>query len=273
MYVHDHTTVAAQIEVERLDDTAAVAVFQRTNLHAQCLLILLEGRYIASTTDGLLALYSRRQYVGVWLTTGVFLNTYCRHIEHGFIGVIIRQVFTRFQQGELVPSPLVPHQLEAGKTQHNRLFKASHKHPYESDGTEILNGTNARIKLIERHLELVPAHAIGNAVLELMGCHHYICNVWVGGSHVGCNGNAVLEIRFGFTQGIISVQIFRLRQVSCRSWVVFRRRLCGRGVALRVIEPLVALKHIKRKVIVIATTEVVIVIAGRVILNSLQYRI
>ncbi len=66
--------------------------------------------------------------------------------------------FSSLHEGEVVFSPLGPHQVEFGKPHYHRFTEVLHKHPDEPYRFEITYHTDLLLVFGHRDLELVPLH-------------------------------------------------------------------------------------------------------------------
>ena len=261
---HLHVLVAAQVEVGVFIDRLRLVLAQVLDHQAESLLIVLGQlglRGVGGSGD------AWRQYVGHGLAVGVLLDVDGTHLQHASLGS------GRRHEVLLVLPPLAAHQVERSESQHDRLLESCEEHAHEAYAGEVVDAAYLLLVLSQRHTILIPAHGDRVAVAQLGVVVAMVYDVAVvrllsavvSLQLVVADGYAVLVVALVLIEGIVLVDVLHVGSRLVRSVVRFRLLVAGRRVTLWVVDALVAVHDALLLGIIVRTTEVVVVIASRVL--------
>ena len=259
---HLHVLVLTEIERGLLIDGLRLSMLHVPHHHVQCLFVVLHKlwlRGVGGTAD------ARRQHVIDGNLIVVLFNVHGTH--HEFSRFRRRGVQTLF-----VNAPLSTHKVEASETQYDRLLETCHEHSHETHAREVVDGTHPPDVLREGDAELVPVDACGVAVAQFHTAGAHVgdetigrsCTVAVGIKNLWRDAHLVLEVALILVEGEVLVDIFHVGAALITGVIRLRLLVGVRGVPLGVVDALVAVEDALALVVEVGTTEVVVVVAGRV---------
>ena len=124
---------------------------------------------------------------------------------------------------------------------------------------------------MNRYAELIPCHMTYRSVSQLRLCLTLVNDKVLPHFQVfGTNGHMILIIPFVFIQGEILVDIFDIRKCLIGSVIALTPRVGIRRVALRIVDELITPYNVCLHLVVIRTAEIMIVIVGRVVHDTIE---
>ena len=267
MHKHLHVFVLAQVEVDIAIHGFRLAMLQFLHHHVQRLLVVLYQlwlRWVGYTTD------AWRQHVVHRCLVVVLLDVYSTHLQHTTLGPIT--------QALLVDTPLAAHQVERTKAQHDRFLESRQEHTHKAHAGKVADRAHLALIFSQRYTELIPVNAGGIAIAQFYTTGTHVGDETIGRSrtiaigieYLGRDVHLVLVVALILVQRVVLVDILHIRPALVAGIVRFGL-IFGLGrVALRIIDALIAIQNAGALGIEIRSTEVVIVVAGRVVAPRLH---
>ena len=272
MHKHLYVLVLAQVEVGGLIDSLRFVLAQVLHCEAESLLVILcQLRLIgiSGTVD------ARRQYVGHGGTLGILLHVDGAHLQLSGLCP------SRCLQTLLVLSPLATHQVERSESQHDILLEACEEHAHEANAGEIADAAFLLLRCRQRDAVLIPAHGLLLSIAQLHIVVAVIYNIGILAlvavvislDIVVADGNTVLIVALIFVEGEVLIDVLHVGACLVTGVVALGLVVGCRRVALRIVDALVALHDGAALIVVVTATEVVIVVACRVVAPSLKHAV
>ena len=198
MYEHFEAFVHPHIEIYAFEDGFFLAFAQSPYGHSEGLFVLLG----VEDPEGKFATDSFREYVIEGSAVAVLFDVDGIHVELGLgiagDGVIVGEIL-----GEA--APLVAHKFQAGKPEGSLPLEAVHVHADEADGAEVANTAYRYfVRAIEGYAEAVPNPSIG--CFKAVGDEGSSVDInFARVIGISAQGDFVLEVVFGFVEGIVAV--------------------------------------------------------------------
>ena len=151
------------------------------------------------------------------------------------------------------------------------------EHTHETDAGEVIDAAHLPLILHHRDAELIPVHTRGVAVTELHTAGAHVGDeaigwrgaITIGIKHFGRDTHLVLVVALILVEGIVEVDVLYIGATLITSVVGFRL-LVGIGrVSLGVVDALITVEDALLLLVEVTSTEVVVVVAGRVVLPCL----
>ena len=268
---HLQALVLTQVEVGVLVDALRLTLSQVAHRQTEGLLVVLDElrlRGVSGTVD------ARRQGIGHGLAVGILLDVDGTHHHRSRLGTGSRL------QTLLVLAPFAAHQVERAEAQHDRFLETGEVHTYETDGGEVVDSADLVPAFSQRDAELVPADGGGVAVAQLHPTVAAVGDVAVGQGavvvslqDVVADMYLVLEVALILVERIVLVDILHVGTRLVRRVVRLRAVVGVGGVALRVVDALIAVEDTGLGVVEVGAAVVVVVVTGRVAAPGLQQRV
>ena len=236
---HLESLIDAHVHIDDFENGPLIPIAKVAYLHQLRLLVLQGGK----NADGAFALDPLGQHVVEGLAAIIFFDVDVIHAKIGRIGLTDWDG-RAIELGQVAPvaAPLVAHQLQTGKTQHNRRFEVVHIHAHKADRAEVADAANGFFLWpIERDAEAIP-DAAPVLAFPAVGDKRRIGHIDLARVGRVCpEGDFVLKISFRFVQGVVLVDVFRIGDIGCGLPHIIG--LVGAGVSFGIVEALVALQH------------------------------
>ena len=183
-----------------------------------------------------------------------------------------RHFLAKAVQGERVPAPFAPHQVQPGKTQNHRRVPSLQNHAQKTDGPKIRNTPDPGFGLKNGDFKLDPTHRLAGLVRQFVrGGLEDVCDVILSYHQIfRTHRDLVLKIGLRLVHGLVPVDVFLVRHVRGR-----RRHpvySLGVGIPLRVVETLVPVQNIRILVVQIVSSEILKVVSRGVLNCRLNQR-
>ena len=239
-------------------------IFRTQVHHAQHHRLLVLGNQLGLTRIRLTT-HTRWQHIVNRQTGTVFLDIDRLHVDR--CTRVHRYTYRR--QVAVVLSPVAAHQVQGRETQVRLFVEARHVHSHEADALPVAYGADllhVRRVAAQRYLELIPGHHLRLAVAQIHFRLFLLHNMLRAHfHHLRTQLDPVLVVFLVLVERVILVDIFDIR-LQRRSRSVTLRLLFGRRrVAFRAVEMFVAVQYRHLLLVVVRTSVVMVVIAGRVV--------
>ena len=181
----------------------------------------------------------------------------------------------------LIHAPLTTHEVQTAETQHDGLLETRHEHTHETDAGEVVDAAFLVLVLDEGDAELIPVHARRVAIAQFHAAGTHIGDEAVVGGRAVTEGfedlrtdaHLVLIITLKLVEGIVAIDVFHIGAALVTGVVGFPLVVRIRRVALGVVDQFVTVENALLLVIVIRASEVVIVVACRVVAPRLDHAV
>ena len=241
--------------------------------------VLVNGSCIArrevlhGDVEGLLVVFTQLAAVAV----DVARNARRQHVVHRCLVVVLFQAYGRhFQcaagilrgvavERHFVTAPFAAYQLERTEAQNDRLFKVGQIHSHEANAGEVGDVSDAALVLAQRYAEEVPVD--GGLLSVAQGYDGLPAVDDVAHAHlhaVGAEVDAILVVVVVFVEGVVLVHVFGIGCGAVSRAVLFGRVLGVHRVTFGIVDAQVALQNGHLVGVEVASTVVVVVVAGRV---------
>ena len=176
----------------------------------------------------------------------------------------------------LVWSPLTANKVETGKSQHYRTLEVGHVHSHESDARHVADTSDSGISLLHRDAEQIPSTLgiLGASVSEVssvIALIHDILRTDIQISRIDFHMIAVVLLVLIHRVVHIHILAIGRRLIGCGVRLTRSARI--RRVALKHIDALVTIQNRSAGIVIITATEIMVVVAGRVVPYSIESRL
>ena len=262
MYEHLDAFVLAHVDGRVLIDGFSLTIRQVRDHHIERLLVALDELRLGGVG---IATYSGRQ-----------------HIVHGKLVVVLLDVDgadretsrlrSRVVDVLLVDAPLAIHQLERSESEHDGMLEAREEHAHEADGGEVVDGTHAALVVVDGDAELIPGNMVGETVSKGRLRLAFVDNVVLADHKVlRTQGDMILVVFLVLVERVVLVDVLDVGRSLIGSVVALGAALGVGGVALRVVDVFVSTQDAGLNLVVVASTEIVVVVVGRVVHDGVEH--
>ena len=264
---HLHALVLSEVERRVLVHPLRLPVAEVLHHHVEGLLVTLHELWLRRVGD---ACDARGKDVVHWCLVVALLDVHCTHLERTRLRTV-RQTLP-------VHTPLPSHEVERTESQHDGLLESCEEHTHEPDACEVVDGAFLALILLQRDTELIPVDACRVTVAQLHSTGAHVgdeavrrCgSVAVGIQYLRTDVYLILIIALVLVEGEVLVDILLVGLCLVAGVVALRTGIGVGRVALWVVVELVSVEYAPPLVVVVRTTEAVIVIARRVVVPCLQ---
>ena len=264
VHIQLYALILAYIQVALFVNGTRLLAAQVVHLQREGLLVVLAQLRLAGVYD---AAYSGGQHIVHGFSVAVFLYVYGCHCEvaRNCWGCVILRC-----NGLLIGAPVAANELHCGKAQCYGLAERGHIHTQETYGCEVAYVAHGFFIVLHGDAEFVPIDTLGIAVAQLGAYRAFVGYVVAAHLHIlGAQRYVVLEEILILVHREVLVGVLNVGCAFGGAAVALATR-CGR-VALAVIEIFVALHYAFLHSIVVATSEVVVVVACGVGCNAVVH--
>ena len=169
-------------------------------------------------------------------------------------------------EGVLVGAPVAMHKVEGAEAQYNLVGEVGHEHAHEAYVGEVRDAAYAlAVGILQGDAYEIPVYVLYLAVAQSHGGGTCVGDILAARAQVlGSDGQVVLPVFLAFAQSVVRVDVLNIRSVLPRRFVGLGRVLAVGRVALGHVDALVSVEHRHLVAVVVRTTEVVVVVVGRV---------
>ena len=170
----------------------------------------------------------------------------------------------------LIAAPFTAHKVERGKAQHRGTVEAGHEHAHEADGREVTDVAHLLLIFAQGDAEEIPfgLHFVAVARLGVGGAH--IDDVVLAHHHFGrVDAHAVLIVLLVLVERVVLIDVLDIGRSLVGRGVTFGAVFGSHGVAVRVVDILVAVEDGRLSAVPIRAA-IVVVLVGR---RTLQQRV
>ena len=267
VHEHLHVLILAEVEARVAIDSLRLTLLQVLHHHVERLFVALHKLWlggVGDTTD------TRWQHVIHRLFVVALLDVHGADLEHATFRC--RGVETLF-----VDAPLATDEVQGTEAQHDRLLESRHEHTHEADTGKVVDAALLVFILRDGDAELIPVHTRRIAIAELHAAGAHVGDeavgwrhtVAIGVEHLGRYAHPILVVTLIFVEGkvLIDVLLVRSRLVAGVIRLILVVRV--RRVTLRIVDALITVEDALALLVEVRTTEVVVVVARRVLAPGL----
>ena len=213
-----------------------------------------------------------RQHIGHRLAVGILLDIDGTHLQQACLSTC------RGHEVLFVLAPLTTNEVERTETEDNRSLEVGKEHAHITDAGEAIDRTNLIVELCQGNAILIPTYGEGVAIAQLGGVVTVVYDVRVirlnamvvGLELIIVDGNMILIVALILIEGVVLINILNIGPRFIRGVIALGLIIVSRRVTLGVVDTLVALEDTGLLSIEVGATEVMIVIASRILTPCLK---
>ena len=148
------------------------------------------------------------------------------------------------------------------------MFESRDKHTHETNGTEIVDSAKLPFKLVYRDTELIPCDCLLLPIAQLGSVITLVNDIVLSYHQIfWTDGDMVLIIFLILIQRIVLVDVLHIRHRLIRRVITLTTGVGVRRVTLGIVDIFVSTQDISLHLVIIAATEIVVVVISGVIVN------